>query len=57
MQRWHYDKGLIYYRPIFRLTTLPRRQNYTETKYLLTVPKILIQNSHKLLIINYNYRY
>ena len=22
MQGWHYDKGLIYYRPIFRLTKL-----------------------------------
>ena len=40
---WHSGKGLIYYRPIFRLTKLafPRaRAMPMAREYLLTVPKI-----------------
>ena len=58
MQGWHYGKGLIYYRPIFRLTKLA---------FLRTMPELCrekiffngyeIYNLHKWLIINYNYKY
>ena len=36
---WHYGKGRMYYRPIFRLTKLAffQGQSYTERKYLLLV--------------------
>ena len=36
MQGWHYDKGLIYYRPIFRLTKLAISQlSYLDLEQVL----------------------
>ena len=31
MQGWHYGKGLIYYRPIFRLTKLAETLAYNKS--------------------------
>ena len=37
--------------------SFPQGQSYTKRKYLLTAPKIWIENSRKWLIINHKYQY
>ena len=59
MQGWHYGKGLIYYRPIFRLTKLAflRARTIPRENIFYQLLKLEFKIHIKWLIINYNYKY
>ena len=59
MQGWHYGKGLIYYRPIFRLTKLAflRARAIPRENIFYWLLKFEFKIHIKWLIINYNYKY